>query len=98
MVIMIEDLWEHEAGRCEKFLRDDLRAVLHVTNVRVDAELKLVEFETGSGSIQVHEDVYHIVFELPNLDDHAMNVLTHAFAGSRFNFYAPELGMRWTIV
>lgn len=70
-----------------------VRLVLGIKDVKV--EQRWVELERIGDSF-TDELRTVIVFQLPNLDD-AMNTLTHVFEGTQCNFFAPELGMRWTV-
>lgn len=70
-----------------------VRLVLGITDVKV--EKRWVELGRIGDSL-ADELRTVIVFQLPNLDD-AMNTLTHVFEGTQCNFFASELGMRWTI-
>ena len=90
MEIVIDNLPQNDANTCVALLKS-----LLATDIRVEREWVELWQHGDSWSEEI---LYQVIFSLPNLDDHAMNILTDVFSGSGFSFSAPELGMRWTIV
>mgnify|MGYP001608945302 CR=1 FL=1 len=95
MEIVIENVQSDRMGEVVEFIEKEVTTVLSATMVKIGSEwVTMWEFPGGA---HVDELRWVVTFHIDTLDDYAMNVLTNAFSGTGFDFFAPELGMRWTI-
>ena len=95
MEIVIENVQPDQVKRVVEFITKEVAPVLSATRVTVESRWVIVQGDADGAHVDELRPI--ITFHIYTLNDQAMHILTSAFDGTGFIFYAPAFDMRWAI-